>query len=454
MIRKTLIFLGGILVGLGLLVLREWNWGGARQVAAPAAPEIPASESLGGFPVVVSPDMPQRPVDDGPLLLPAGQDSADYVQDPEVRSQASAALQPFMAADERFSFLSLPLRHTPEGVQDGSTHPLLPNFPPPQLTKALPLAHPTLRIGVLDTALEPERKPSYMPNITWEAVPASVLPLSGSPAPGESGEARHERLCGSYSSPEERFHGMKAAWTISAGLAYSMPQVKASVIGIPLGTGCPTDVDAQEVLRALKWAATAKLDVLNISMGLAETPSGKCTASMQTALDELAANGTTVVVAAGNVSERPQPPATCKGVIVAGTESASMPLPRSNPKNMVYTVDAVMMPRFYADTGSILPPVSSFRSSSAATAVVSSAVALLQARDGPLPASEVGARLADKERSRYLGTPVAGEMRMPAALAVENTDTALLPRQRALEDANAVRILDVTRLLNVPRTAP
>ena len=152
---------------------------------------------------------------------------------------------------------------------------------------------------------------------------------------------RNSRLCRTRSFIPSSWHGTHVSGTVAAltdnGLGVAGVAFGARLLPLRvLGTCGGYDSD---IADAVVWAAGGAVpgvpanpypaDVINLSLG----GSGRCGNTMQAAINQARARGTTVVVAAGNadVDARNATPASCTGVVVvAATGRAGERAPYSN----------------------------------------------------------------------------------------------------------------------------
>ncbi|WP_024892145.1 S8 family peptidase [Luteimonas huabeiensis] len=190
-------------------------------------------------------------------------------------------------------------------------------------------------VAVIDTGILPEHPdlqdgdhllPGYdFISSTFHSRRATDERVPGALDYGDWREATNE--CGLPAAPSS-WHGSHVAGTVgqlthnalgAAGVAYDAQVLPVRVLGYCGG-------QMSDIADAVVWASggsvegvpdnTHPAEVINLSLG----GSGACSATMQNAIDTAVANGSTVVVAAGNsaANTRNFTPANCANVITVG----------------------------------------------------------------------------------------------------------------------------------------
>ncbi len=207
-----------------------------------------------------------------------------------------------------------------------------------------------IRVAVIDTGIvaHSDMDANIVGGYDFISSSATARDGNGRDAdPRDEGDWVSANECG-YSHPASgsSWHGLHVAGTVAAvtnnnkgvaGVAYGAKVVPIRVLGKCGGT-------LSDIADAIVWAAGGSVggvpanahpaEVINMSLG----GSGSCGATYQAAIDAAVANGTTVVVAAGNenVNVSNSRPANCNNVIaVAATTSAGARASFSNYGTLV-----------------------------------------------------------------------------------------------------------------------
>jgi serine protease len=240
------------------------------------------------------------------------------------------------------------------GPQTGSTTPAVgqwylraPDSSAPSAINAagawnITLGSPDITVAVLDTGVRfehPDLIGKLHPGYDFVSDPVNAGDGGGIDGDAtDPGDNRTRNLCASSpSASNSSWHGTRTAGLVGAATDNSigMASVGRNVMVLPVRVLGKCGGSDSDILAGMLWAAGLSTGdanypapvnphpakVLNMSLGSSCAGVGSscnptCPASYQTVIDELTANGVTVVASAGNDSgQRVSAPANCRGVV-------------------------------------------------------------------------------------------------------------------------------------------
>jgi serine protease len=189
----------------------------------------------------------------------------------------------------------------------------------------------SITVAVVDTGIQPhpDLDDRLLPGYDFISDPDNARDGDGrDPDPADTGDFRHAGDCGDPFDEPSTWHGTRVAGLIGAssdnGIGIAGVDWHARILPVRVLGKCGGTFD--DILAGMLWASGAELPgipvnrtpakVINLSLG----GNGACDAALQEAIDDALAQGSVVVVAAGNSSADATSfaPASCSGVITVG----------------------------------------------------------------------------------------------------------------------------------------
>ncbi len=190
-------------------------------------------------------------------------------------------------------------------------------------------------VAVVDSGIlfDPDNEAESHPDLVGKVLPGYDFVSSLQLSNDGDGRDNNPYDPGDVLGGQGSYHGSHVAGTVAAatdnslgvaGVAWNAKVLPIRVLGVG-GEGTLADI-----LDGMRWAAGLNISgtpsnpnpaqVLNLSLG----GRGSCPGALQDVLDQVAARGVSVVVAAGNADENAQDtlPANCRGVITVGATDA------------------------------------------------------------------------------------------------------------------------------------